>query len=39
MVHSRDDKGTGVAHKVNLPKNQPQFSYNYSDGAVLVMQK
>jgi len=26
VVHSRDNKGVGVAHKIIPPKNQPQFS-------------
>jgi len=26
MVHSRDDQEVGMAHKVNSPENQPQFS-------------
>jgi len=26
VVHSRDDKEVGVAHKVKSPENQPQFS-------------
>jgi len=26
VVHSRDDEEAGVAHKVESPKNQPQFS-------------
>jgi len=26
VVHSRDGQEVGVAHKVKLPKNQPQFS-------------
>jgi len=32
VVHSSDNKSMGMAHKVNSPKNQLQFSY----GAVLV---
>jgi len=32
VIHSRDKEGVGVVHKVNSPKNQPQFS----DGVVLV---
>jgi len=27
MVHSRNNKGVGVAHKVISPKNQPQLSH------------
>jgi len=26
VVHSRDDKGVGMAHEIKPPKNQPQFS-------------
>jgi len=26
VVHSRDDEGVGMAHKIKPPKNQPQFS-------------
>ena len=26
MVHSKDHKGLGLAHKITLPKNQPLFS-------------
>ena len=26
VVYSRDHKGVGVAHKIKLPKKQPQFS-------------
>ena len=26
VLHSRDHKGVGVAHKITSPKNQPQFS-------------
>jgi len=26
VVHSRDDEEVGVAHKVQSPNNQPQFS-------------
>jgi len=26
VVHGRDDKEVGMAHKVKSPENQPQFS-------------
>ena len=25
VVHSRDDKGVGMTHKIMSPENQPQF--------------
>jgi len=35
VLHSSDDQGVGVAHKIKQPKNQPQ-SFPDVDGAVLV---
>ena len=38
VPYSRDHKGVGVAHKIILPKKQPQFSPD-DDEAVLVRGK